>query len=245
MTSQDKYSLLRTILHTLGLSREASDDIVDRISDWLSSKDEEKSPESIDYPYLVRDDFLSPAELSFYLVLKSTVADRALIFTKVSLGDLFYAKSGDHSKNRSYTNKIDRKHVDFLLCDPKAVRPMFGIELDDKSHQRQDRQIRDEFVENVFRAAKLPLVRIPVKHSYSVTELRLLLEPYLGKIEVPAQSQPMIKDSNSTPRCPKCGGEMILRIAKNGANEGGKFWGCSGFPKCRGILKFESGVRPT
>lgn len=116
---------------------------------------------------------------------------------------------------------------------------MFGIELDDKSHQRQDRQVRDEFVENVFRAAKLPLVRIQVKHSYSVTELKLLLEPYLGKIEIPAQSQPIIKDANSTPCCPKCGGEMILRTAKNGANEGGKFWGCSGFPKCRGILKFE------
>lgn len=84
MTSPDKFSLLHTILHTLGLSKEASDDIVDRIADWLSSKDEEKSPESIEYPYLVRDDFLSPAELSFYLVLKSTISERALIFTKVS-----------------------------------------------------------------------------------------------------------------------------------------------------------------
>lgn len=35
--------------------------------------------------------------------------------------------------------------------------------------------------------------------------------------------------------CPKCGQPMILRTAKKGANQGGQFWGCSGFPKCRTI----------
>jgi ssDNA-binding Zn-finger/Zn-ribbon topoisomerase 1 len=30
-------------------------------------------------------------------------------------------------------------------------------------------------------------------------------------------------------KCPRCGSEMILRIAKRGS----KFWGCSAFPKCR------------
>ena len=236
MTSQDKFSILRTILHTLGLSKEASDDIVDRISDWLSDKDAHKSNGSVDYPYLVRDDFLSPAELSFYLVLKSVISETALICTKVSLGDLFYAKSGDHSRNRSYTNKIDRKHVDFLLCDPRTVRPLFGIELDDKSHQRADRQERDEFVQNVFSAARLPLVRIPVKHAYSVTELKLLLQPYLKKSDNPMPVLPIVQEANLTPACPKCGSAMVPRIAKSGANEGGKFWGCSNYPKCKGII---------
>jgi hypothetical protein len=155
MTSQEKFSLLRSILQTLGLSKEAVDDIVERITDWLSSKDDDKSPTEIKYPYFVRDDFLTPAELNFYRVLKSAVSDQALIFTKVNLGDLFYAKSSDYGEYRTYTNKIDRKHVDFILCDPATVQPILGIELDDKSHQRQDRQERDEFVENIFACAKL------------------------------------------------------------------------------------------
>lgn len=37
------------------------------------------------------------------------------------------------------------------------------------------------------------------------------------------------------PACPRCGGAMIKRIAKQGANAGGSFWGCSGYPACRGI----------
>lgn len=33
--------------------------------------------------------------------------------------------------------------------------------------------------------------------------------------------------------CPKCGKELVLRVAKKGPRAGGKFWGCSGFPDCR------------
>lgn len=33
--------------------------------------------------------------------------------------------------------------------------------------------------------------------------------------------------------CPQCGGTMVERIAKRGANAGNKFLGCSHFPKCR------------
>ncbi|KZZ14740.1 nuclease [Oleiphilus sp. HI0079] len=35
--------------------------------------------------------------------------------------------------------------------------------------------------------------------------------------------------------CPKCGGEMVRRQAQKGANAGKAFWGCSTFPKCRGV----------
>lgn len=38
------------------------------------------------------------------------------------------------------------------------------------------------------------------------------------------------------PSCPKCGEVMIKRTAKQGANNGNVFWGCSKFPKCNGII---------
>ncbi len=33
--------------------------------------------------------------------------------------------------------------------------------------------------------------------------------------------------------CPRCGAQLVLRTAKNGANAGNQFYGCSAFPKCR------------
>ena len=237
MPSQDKFSFLNKLLQTFGLPKDAIDEIIERVVDWLTVKDSEKSSGKIEYPYLVRDDFLSPAELSFYLVLKSSISEMALVFPKVSLGDLFYTKLRDPSKFRTYTNKIDRKHVDFLLCDPKTVRPILGIELDDKSHQRPERQERDEFVRNVFLAAKLPLIRVPVRHSYSVAELSSLLHPFLDIKGMSVPLSAVTQNANIPPACPKCGVEMVLRTAKTGNNQGEKFWGCSNYPQCRGIVK--------
>ena len=39
----------------------------------------------------------------------------------------------------------------------------------------------------------------------------------------------------ATPSCPKCGGEMVQRVAKRGANAGRGFWGCRQYPSCSGV----------
>jgi four helix bundle suffix protein len=38
------------------------------------------------------------------------------------------------------------------------------------------------------------------------------------------------------PPCPKCGKPMVLRTAKTGKNEGKQFWGCTGYPECKGVV---------
>ncbi len=141
------------------------------------------------FPYRVRDDFLSPAELNFYHILRQAIADSVIICFKVSLGDLFYPKTGSRSNNQAYRNKINRKHVDFLLCDPKSMRPVLGIELDDGSHRRASRQERDRFVDQVFAAAGLPLFRQPVRRSYNVRGLSATLRERAG-IDLPQAVQP-------------------------------------------------------
>ena len=232
--ANEKLSFIRGPLKLLGLSNEAIDKVVDFISDLLFEKDENSS--EIEYPYHQVDEFISPAELNFFFNLKAVIDDSAQIFSKVKLSDLFYAKTGDYGKNRSYTNKIDRKHVDFLLCDPKSLKPILGIELDDKSHQRTDRQERDDFVNHVFEAAKLPLIHVFVQRSYSQSELKSKLSAYLSGMQMD-NKQPESAEKSS-PRCPKCGSEMVLRTAKRGDNQGGKFWGCSKYPECRGITEY-------
>jgi len=47
----------------------------------------------------------------------------------------------------------------------------------------------------------------------------------------------------SAPSCPKCGATMVIRTARHGANAGGQFWGCTGYPKCKGVRKIEQPER--
>lgn len=238
MSTQQRFTLLRKLLKALGLSEDRIEELVSRIQEWLLNDQEEKTGTS-QFPYHLRDDFLSPAELNFYRVLQTAVSDWAIIFTKVSLWDLFYAQTGDFGQNQTYRNKIDRKHVDFLLCDPQTVRPILGIELDDKSHQQADRQERDKFVDQVFAAAQLPLAHIPVKPGYSTEKLNRYLQQKARV--VPNQhndsNEPTDHDElNLVPSCPKCGAGMVQRTARSGANTGNLFWGCPNYPQCRGIV---------
>lgn len=239
-TNKDRFPLLRKVLRAIGLPAEAIDDIIERILDWLSTKDEPVSgPTSL--PFKLRDDFLSNAEISFYQVLRTVVGEQMLICPKVNLGDLFFVATGDHRKNRALANRVDRKHVDFLLCNPKTVRPILGIELDDKSHDRPERKTRDELVESVFAAAGLPLIRIPVKSGYAPNDVAAFIKPYFGvpvaPTPVPTTESPVKSNmtGDSVPSCLKCGSKMVLRTAKSGANAGGQFWGCSNFPRCRSV----------
>ncbi len=43
--------------------------------------------------------------------------------------------------------------------------------------------------------------------------------------------------SDRIPPCPQCGKAMVLRTAKTGQNAGHQFWGCSGYPDCKGVVK--------
>lgn len=246
MDTKDRYPLLRRVLAALGLSAEAIDDIVERILDWLAAKDEPAAGPTA-FPYRLREDFLSAAELSFYQVLRTVVGDRTQICPKVGLGDLFFAETGDRQQNRAATNRIDRKHVDFVLCEPRTMRPLVAVELDDRSHEREDRRQRDALVESVFAAAGLPLVRVPVRPAYPPWELEALLAPYLGSVSPPPAPAPAPATAptpaagpaaakTTAPACPKCGGPMLLRTAKSGANAGGQFWGCGNYPKCRSVV---------
>jgi hypothetical protein len=200
---------------------------------FLKRSQKEKTSKAL--PYRLRDDFLSPAEFSFYKVLLSLVGARLTIQSKVRLADVFFVARPN--ENAGFFNRIAQKHLDFLVCDSVTTKPLFGIELDDSSHKRNDRQERDEFVENICQVAGLPLLRVPVQREYNSREIAAQIAPLLkDKVSVlaVAPSQPEInKQVSSVPLCPKCGIPMVLRTVAQGEHKGKQFYGCQNYPRCR------------
>ena len=240
MSNENKFGMLRKLLRAIGLSQQSADDVVDFIVDLLAGERRDNKSQAEVYPYRPRKHFLSPAELNFYKVLHSMIGDKAVINCKVNLNDIIRVKSNDASLRRIYTNKIDRKHIDFLLCDPVSLQPLVALELDDKSHQRKDRQERDAFVDEVFKAAGIALVHIPARRAYQTKEILTHIAPYLDMLTsvMTTSTEKVVKRSDKQ-ICPKCGSDMILRTAKKGANAGKQFWGCSNYPTCRAILSHD------
>src|SRR5450759_2656236 len=50
-------------------------------------------------------------------------------------------------------------------------------------------------------------------------------------------------DKSDKPRCPVCGKAMLQRTARKGSKSGQAFWGCSGYPDCKGTLPADSSDR--
>lgn len=203
-------------------------------------------------PYKTKEELLTPAELSFYRVLSSITGKKTTIFPKIRLADIFSVSSKEDYF--SHFNKISQKHVDFLLCQSETLRPILGIELDDSSHQRKSRQERDEFINKAFNAAGLPLVRIPVQRTYTTRDIAAQLGRYLPDItnaredkesslqepkqpneDIPSRAIPI-------PKCPTCGSPMVIRTVTKGDHQGKQFYGCTTFPKCRGVLPISENV---
>jgi hypothetical protein len=211
----------------------------------FSSAEPDEVPEK-ELPYRVRDDFLSPAEFSFYKVLYSLVNPRLTIQSKVRLADIFFV--ANPNENIKFFNYISAKHIDFLICDSVNMKPLLGIELDDSSHEAQKRQRRDDFVERTFQAAKLPLVHIKTQHDYNSREIAAQIAPYIREKfakETPqaeGATQPNTSELTgqqfSAPICPKCGIPMVLRTVSKGEHQGKQFWGCKNYPKCREVKAF-------
>lgn len=216
---RNKSGCLGILLQILGMapSAHATGPIASYVSGLAES---EPAP----LPFRLRDDFLSPAEISFYHILLSAAGDSLTVCPKINLNDIFFVSRPN--QNQAARNRISRKHVDFLLCDNRTMRPRVGIELDDSSHAREDRQARDALVEDVFKAAGLPLLRFPVQRGYQISEVASRLA-FLTEVPAPPPLPPS-QDAMSAPQCPKCGIPLVVRSGNRG-----QFYGCSNYPKCR------------
>jgi|JI10StandDraft_1071094.scaffolds.fasta_scaffold72318_6 hypothetical protein len=113
------------------------------------------------YAYMKKKFLVTKNENDFYHILIRLIGDEYLVFPQVHLASLL-----DHEiKGQNWKaalSHIQRKSVDFVLCDKVYLNPLLAIELDDSSHERADRMLRDEEVNAIFKEAGMPLLRVPL-----------------------------------------------------------------------------------
>lgn len=206
------------------------------------AKQRQAQGQSRTFPYQKQPALFTPAERSFFGVLKQAVGQDFQVFGKVRVADAIAVRSGlTRQVWRRAFNQISAKHFDFVLCAPGELSVVCAIELNDSSHQNKSRQDRDAFLANVCKAACLPLITFEAQPAYSVAEVctriaEQIAESPKGTPAATTQANSDAAPNSPEPMCPKCSSKMVKRIAKGGQLAGQEFWGCSRFPECRGIL---------
>lgn len=122
------------------------------------------------YRYIRRQFFLTRAEHECYDTLIAAVGEQYHVFAQVHLPTILDNKVKGQDWRAALAH-INRKSVDFVLCDKAYISPKLAIELDDKSHERPDRQERDKEVERILRDAGVPLLRLENTGRFDRDEL--------------------------------------------------------------------------
>lgn len=125
--------------------------------------------------YRTAPSLLTPTEQRFHDQLRAVVGDRATIQCKVRLADLLLSERHDLTAFR----RVSQKHIDFVLCDRRTLRPLVAVELDDRSHNQPGRIARDQFVNAAYARAGMPLLHVPVSSQYAPAALEALVQGYL------------------------------------------------------------------
>jgi hypothetical protein len=145
----------------------------------------------------------------------------ALVVVLIVLG----ARTGsDRSAHQTALNRINRKHFDFVLCEPGGLSVLCAIDLNYASHQQKHCQERDDFLAEDCRIAEAIAGRVAGRR-----------EPAM-QAAMPDDYPVPVPENEIAPLCPRCAGTMVKLLAKGGDNAGKEFWGCSNFPKCREIV---------
>ncbi len=134
------------------------------------AKSEPRLPyKMMNYSYTKRRWLLTKNEQLFYKRLFRVIGKKYLIFPQIHLDQLFHFQSKGQSWRGAWKS-IRYYSVDYVLCDTN-FSIICAIELDDSTHNLEERRMRDEAVEAVFGGAGLPLIRVPLNSVMSDEDL--------------------------------------------------------------------------
>ena len=127
-------------------------------------------------PYYLRDSMLDPVEQSLYRALSVVLCQRALLFAKINLGDLFTAPP--YHQAGSEWEYLAQQRIDFVLCERDSMRPLAALLfVADATHP--DQADDSEQIVQVCMAAGLPVARLQRQSTYFMHQLTPLIESLL------------------------------------------------------------------
>lgn len=123
--------------------------------------------------YKAKKCLLTKPEMTAYAMLKNMLEPKYRVYPQMALLSIV-----DKLNNTSYRNELFRI-VDFVVFD-NSLKPLLAIELNDASHNRKDRQERDEKVKSILSKAGIKIVFIPQTMLADTTAFENLIKKALA-----------------------------------------------------------------
>lgn len=127
---------------------------------------------SYPFPFDRKSSVFTPAEKNFHVLLEQAMGDKYRIVNRVSLADIVTVRNGVSAKamQKAVAN-AKNKYLDFVICDKNTMALAGVIDLVD-TQGKGYKVKKDWFVSGALEAAGIPHIRIKIKTSYSLDEIR-------------------------------------------------------------------------
>lgn len=136
---------------------------------------------SLPYPYKSKGPYLlSNGERIFFNTLSELIPNNLYICPHVRIADLVEVGLPRNSPDFwKYFSKISQKHVDFVICTRNDFLPKLVIELDGGSHKNGEKEVRDQFVDDVFEKVQIPILHVQTTYLSNKQFLSEKLNSYI------------------------------------------------------------------
>lgn len=111
--------------------------------------------------YYLKNSIVTPVEKWMYNIIKDELTEEYIVAPKVGIKDFVGVKKGNNYFK--YFGHISQRHIDFLICKKDILSPALGIEIDDTSHEQQNRKNRDQENDQIYNAIGIKVLHIPTR----------------------------------------------------------------------------------
>ena len=141
----------------------------------LKAKSKEGAVVDEVWPFYAKKPLSQPEQVLYFRLIQA-LPDH-IILAQVQLSRLLGVKKGNNFQ--SWNNRINRMSADFVVCN-KDSSIVAVIELDDSTHQREDRQAADEKKDRALASAEVRIVRWQAKSIPDIASIKTTFIPVIS-----------------------------------------------------------------
>jgi len=131
------------------------------------------------YNYKRKYFLISRPEHEFFDILVEVMGNKYYVFPQIHLSNILDNKIVGQNWKGAFRH-IDEKSVDYVICDKAYIKPLLAIELDDRTHEKEDRKERDAEVKRILDQVGLPFLIFENHGSFNKEEIKKIISEKLN-----------------------------------------------------------------
>lgn len=147
-------------------------------ADNLSNQnDNDNNEETQKFVYNPKPSLLTETEKRFYKAIKEVLPENYLLFPQINLATVISKNDDSHFQNELFRN------IDFLITNSE-FKPLVFVEINDSSHNSNQRKERDQKVSNICEEAGIPIITFWTSYGINREYIKKRIDTVLAELPI-------------------------------------------------------------